>query len=71
MPIRQAIYWTPARDLPNNSFMARDGEPFWRSLLGDTTFYLSYILLVTASGPLQFGFHMVSHSWDCDLLCLT
>ena len=39
--------------------MARDGEPLHHSLIRDTTAYLSYILLIVAIGPLQFGFHLV------------
>jgi len=39
--------------------MARD-EPLHRSLLRDTTPYLIYILLVAATGPLHFGFHLVN-----------
>ena len=42
--------------------MARGGEPLHRSLIRDTTAYLSYILLIVALGPLQFGFHLVSSS---------
>ena len=40
--------------------MARGEEPLHRSLVRDTTAYLTYILLVVALGPLQFGFHLVS-----------
>ena len=43
----------------NTPIMARDGEPLHRSLVRDTTAYLSYILMVVAIGPLQFGFHLV------------
>ena len=39
--------------------MARGGEPLHRSLFRDITPYLCYILLATAVGPLQFGYHLV------------
>ena len=38
--------------------MPRGGESLHHSLIRDTTAYLSYILLVVAIGPLQFGFHL-------------
>ena len=39
--------------------MAQDTEPLHRALYRDTTFYLSYALLVSALGPFQFGYHLV------------
>ena len=39
--------------------MARGGEPLHQSLRRDITPYLCYILLATAIGPLQFGYHLV------------
>lgn len=39
--------------------MVRGGEPLHQSLSRDITLYLCYILLATAVGPLQFGYHLV------------
>ena len=40
--------------------MAREGESFHHALYRDTTFYLCYALLISALGPFQFGYHLVS-----------
>ena len=46
--------------------MPRGAGPYHRSLLRDITAYLCSILLITACGPLQFGYHLV-----CSLSSIT
>ena len=39
--------------------MARGGEPLYRALMHDVTFYLCYVLLTATLGPFHFGYHLV------------
>lgn len=48
--------------------MAGGGEPLHRSLIRDTTAYLTYILLVVAIGPLQYGFHLAELNAPQDVI---
>lgn len=43
-------------------FIMARRESLVQSLIRDTTPILSYSLLVSTMGPLQFGFHMVAHN---------
>lgn len=47
--------------------MAQGEEGQLRALLRDTTFYLCFILVTTAIGPFQFGFHLVRPASSCEL----
>ncbi|KAI4160552.1 MAG: hypothetical protein LQ342_005659 [Letrouitia transgressa] len=47
--------------------MASD-EPLYRSLLRDTTAYLAYLVLISALGPFQFGFHLAELNTPQDVL---
>ncbi|KAL2047844.1 hypothetical protein ABVK25_011300 [Lepraria finkii] len=48
--------------------MARGGEPLHQSLFRDITLYLCYILLATAVGPLQFGYHLAELNAPQDVI---
>ncbi|KAL8859929.1 MAG: hypothetical protein Q9178_003476 [Gyalolechia marmorata] len=47
--------------------MAHD-EPLYKSLVGDTTAYFTYLLLVATLGPFQYGFHLAELNAPQDVL---